>query len=77
MCTDDSKAVWANLSSVVGISVEKARIAMQLVCNDYNKDEVFLTKKDAIEAMEKSLGDEPPSKKLKSDKVKQVTSYKS
>ena len=64
MCTDDSKAVWANLSSVVGISVEKARIAMQLVCNDYNKDEVFLTKKDAIEAMEKSLGDEPPFKEV-------------
>ena len=72
VCTDDSKAVCANLSSVVGISVEKARKAMQLVCNDYYKDKVFLTKKDTIEAMEKSLRDEPPSKKLKSDKVMRV-----
>ena len=45
---------------------------MHLVCNNYYKDEVFLTKKDAIEAMEKSLGDEPLSMKLKSDKVKQA-----
>ena len=72
VCTDDSKAICTDLSSDVGISVEKAQKAMELVCNDYYKDEVFLTKKDAIEAMEKSLGDEPPSKKLKSDKVKQV-----
>ena len=43
---------------------------MQFVCNDYYKDEAFLTKKDAVETMEKSLRDEPPSKKLKSDKVK-------
>ena len=72
VCTDDSKAGCANLSSVVDISVEKAQKAMQLVCNNYYKDEVFLTKKDVIEAVEKTLGHEPPSKKLKSDKVKQV-----
>ena len=70
VCTDDSKAVCTNLSSVVGISVEKAWKAVQFVCNDYYKDEAFLTKKDAVETMEKSLRDEPPSKKLKSDKVK-------
>ena len=72
VCTDDSKAVCANLSSVVGISVEQARKAKQLVCNDYYKDGIFLTKKDAIEAMEKSWWYEPTSKKLKSNKVKQV-----
>ena len=53
MCTVDSKAGCANLSSVIGISVEKAQKAMQLVCNNYYKDEVFLTKKDEIEAVEK------------------------
>ena len=59
------------LSSAVGISVEKAQKAMQLVCNNYYKHEVFLIK-DAIEATEKSLGDEPSSRKWKSNKVKQV-----
>ena len=31
---------------------------MQLACNDCYEDEVFLTKNDAIRAMEKSSGDE-------------------
>ena len=58
MCSVDSRAVCVNLSSAVGILVEKAWKAMQLACNDCYEDEVFLTKNDAIRAMEKSSGDE-------------------
>ena len=58
MCSVDSRAVCVNLSSVVGILVEKAWKAMQLAYNDCYEDEVFLTKNDAIRAMEKSSGDE-------------------
>lgn len=58
MCSVDSRAVCVNLSSVVGILVEKAWKAMQFVCNDCYEDEVFLTKNDAIKAMEKSSRDE-------------------
>ena len=60
------------ISPLVGLSVDKSRKAMQIVCNDYYEDEVYLSKKEAMEAVAKYSGGEPPSKKLKSDKMKQV-----
>ena len=72
VCSDNSKATCANLSSVCGLSVDKSRKAMQIVCKDYYDDEVYLSKKEAMEAVEKSSNGEPPSKKLKSDKLLHV-----
>ena len=62
VCSDKSKATCANLSSVCGLSVDKSRKAMHIVCKDYYDDEVYLSKKEAMEAVEKSSNGEPPSK---------------
>ena len=72
VCSDKCKATCATLSSVVGISVEKARKALQIVCNQYFEDEVYLTKKEAEEAAKACSGDERHSKKVKRDKLKRV-----
>ena len=64
VCSDDAKAVCANLSSVVGLSVDRSRKAMQIVCTEYYKDDVYLSKKEAMQAVNKCSGGEPPSKKL-------------
>ena len=44
---------------------------MQIVCKDYYDDEVYLSKKEAMEAVEKSSNGEPRSKK-NSDKLLHV-----
>ena len=72
VCSNKCKATCATLSAVVGLSVESSRKALQIVGTEYYDDEMYLTKKAAEEAAEKFSEDEPPSKKVKGDKLKRV-----
>ena len=72
VCSDKCKSTCATLSTVVGLSVESSRKALQIVGTDYYGDELYLTKKEADEAVRKASGNEPPLKKVKGDKLKRV-----
>ena len=66
VCTDETKATCANLSSMCGISVETSRRAVQIVCKHLYNHEFHLSNPKGVDddsANNATQDHEPPTKK--------------